>query len=146
MEISCAAAITLPLAEEKLQDYLHQFLQLLGYPDRTLSLYFTNDHEIQALNHRYRDQDKPTDALAWSYWEEDPDGELLGEIVISIDRIKAQAEANHLSEEEELLRLLAHSCAHVVGYDHERSPEEARQMLAIEIEMLNKVGLTNIYA
>ena len=146
MDISWPDTITLPLTKEHLKDYLQNFLQTLGYPDRQISLYFTDDGEMQELNARYRGQDKTTDTLAWSYWEEDPESSVLGEIVISVDRIKEQAQANNLSEKVELVRLLAHSCAHLVGYDHERSPDEERKMLAVEIEMLNKVGLPDIYS
>lgn len=146
MDISWSDTITLPLVEEQLLEYLQQFMQILGYPERQVSLYFTDDHEIQDLNRRYRNQDRPTDVLAWSYWEEDPESEVLGEIVMSVDRIKEQARRHNLTEEIELIRLLAHGCAHLVGYDHERSPEEEQKMMAVEIEMLKKVGLTDIYS
>lgn len=145
MEISYAESVSLPLEEETLIEHLEQFLQILGYPDRSLSLYFTDDDEIQELNQRFREKDKPTDVLSWSYWEEDPDSEILGELAISMNRIREQAKSNNWSETTELIRLLAHGCAHLVGYDHERSVEEERKMLAVEIKMLHQVGLDNIY-
>ena len=146
MNISCSGTVGLPLAEDKLLNYIHHFLKSLGYPEHQISLYFTDDGEIQELNCRYRGRDEPTDALAWSYWEEDPESIVLGDIVISIDRIKEQAQMNNLSEEQELIRILAHSCAHLVGYDHEKSLEEEKKMLTVEIAMLKDVGLPNIYS
>lgn len=146
MDIAWKDSIPLPLAQEHLAEYLQAYLAVLGYADRQIVLYLTNDCEIQALNQQYRGQNRPTDVLAWSYWEDDRTSEILGEIVISWDRVRVQAKTNGFSEEVELLRLLAHGCAHLVGYDHERSTEEAHQMLAVEIEMLTKVGLPDIYS
>ncbi len=146
MNISWKDSMQLPLAQERLEECLQDYLEMLGYADRQIILHLTDDLEIQQLNRDYRQQNKPTDVLSWSYWEEDSESKILGEIVISLDRVKVQAGVNDFSEEVELLRLLAHGCAHLVGYDHERSPEEARKMLAVEIEMLNKVGLPDIYS
>lgn len=145
MEISCEESISLPLEETTLINYLKQFLEVLGYPDRKIALHFTNDKGIRELNHRYREKDKPTDVLSWSYWEDDPECELLGELAVSMDRIQEQAKNNQWSERTELIRLLAHGCAHLVGYDHERSLKEEQEMLDIEIKMLHQVGLDNLY-
>ena len=111
-----------------------------------ISLYITDDHEIRELNRQFRGQNKPTDVLSWSYWETDPDTEMLGEIVISMDRVKEQSRVNCLTEDVELIRLLAHGCAHLVGYDHERSVQEEKRMLVMEMKMLSKVGLGHIYS
>ncbi|MBF0279635.1 MAG: rRNA maturation RNase YbeY [SAR324 cluster bacterium] len=146
MEISCSDTTVLPLTKVQLEHYLHSFFETLGFPDRNISLYFTDDQEIQELNRHYRNQDKPTDVLSWSYWEQDPDSEVLGDIVISLDRIKKQAKLHNFSEKVELIRLLAHGCAHLVGYDHELSPLEEQKMLEVEIEMLKRVGFSNIYS
>ncbi len=145
-DISWSTSTSLPLSIKKLKACLQCFLQTLGFPERAIALYVTDDHEIRELNRQYRDQNTPTDVLAWSYWEDDPESEMLGEIVISMDRVKEQARRNGWSEEAELLRLLAHGCAHLVGYDHEHSPEEEKRMLAVEIEMLRNVGLDSIYS
>ena len=144
--ISRSPSITLPLDEKELMEYLQSFLETLGHAERMISLYFTEDHEIRELNRRYRDHDRATDVLSWSYWESDPESEMLGEIVISMDRVKEQARTNCLSEDAELMRLLAHGCAHLVGYDHEGSLEEEKRMLAVEAKMLGKVGFGYIYS
>ena len=136
----------MPLEEKELLECLQSFLQTLGCAERTISLYVADDLEMRELNRRYRDLNKSTDVLSWSYWESDPESEMLGEIVISMDRVKEQARENCLSEDAELLRLLAHGCAHLVGYDHERSLEEEKRMLAVETKMLRKVGLGHIYS
>lgn len=146
MNISWAESVALPLEQTKIVEHLEQFLTTLEYPERKVSLYLTDDDEIRALNQQYRDKDKATDVLSWSYWEDDPASEILGELAMSMDRIQEQAQTNGWSVATEFLRLLAHGCAHLVGYDHEISEEEEQRMLAVEIEMLNGIGLTNIYS
>ena len=145
MEISCKDSSQLPLSTEALTQYLQEFLKVLGYPEREVVLYLTEDLEMQALNWQHRQHNQPTDVLAWSYWENDPHGAVLGEIAISLEQVKRQAAAHQLSEKAELLRLLAHGCAHLVGYDHEGSVEAAREMLKMEAKMLEKIGLSHVY-
>ena len=66
-------------------------------------------------------------------------------MVVSVERVRHQSTKNGWDFETELIRLLAHGCAHLAGVDHERSTEEAREMLELEIELLKEVDLTNIY-
>ena len=65
--------------------------------------------------------------------------------MLSIDRIQEQARDNGWDSETELIRLLAHGCVHLVGYDHEQSPEDEQQMLSLETELLELAGLPFIY-
>jgi probable rRNA maturation factor len=102
-----------------------------------VSILFTDDVNIRQMNQEYRGIDKPTDVLSFpllayeqpgdfSQLEEDiagcfhPEtGELLlGDIVISVDRAKAQAEQYGHSLEREIAFLTAHSMFHLFGYDH----------------------------
>ncbi len=145
MPISYSDNVKLPLTEARLEACLEQFLHTLNYEDRYVSLYFTDDEEIRDLNHRYRGKDRPTDILSWSYWEEDPHSECLGEMVVSLDRVHVQAQTHGWPDDVEVLRLLAHGCAHLVGYDHERSEADERKMLAVEIQMLKRVDLDYVY-
>ena len=62
--------------------------------------------------------------------------ELAGDLVVSGERVKEQAAENGWDFDTELIRLLAHGCAHLAGWDHERSAEEAREMLELEIYLL----------
>ena len=114
-----------------------------------VSLLITDDEAIKELNAQFRDMDRSTDVLSFpmidyaapgdfSGLEEDetlfdPDtGELvLGDIVISMDHVRAQAELYGHSEKRELAFLVAHSMLHLMGYDHmddeEREDMERRQ-------------------
>ncbi|MGK5092990.1 rRNA maturation RNase YbeY [Deltaproteobacteria bacterium TL4] len=146
IEISWEEGFSLPLTEKKIQRILREFLRHLGHEQRGLNLHLTRDEDMRKLNLQYRNLDSSTDILSWSYWEEDPESELLGELAISTDRVKVQATQNEWDEKTELIRLLAHGCAHLAGYDHERSEEEEQRMLSVEIELLKMVGLEAVYA
>ena len=91
----------------------------------------TDDAEIQELNRTYRDLDQTTDVLSFPQ-DEDAVNEsgdtLLGDVVISVETAARQAEEHHLSFNEELILLAIHGILHLLGYDHERSPQDARIM------------------
>ena len=119
----------------------------------------TGDEEIHQINLDHRQIDRPTDVLSFPMNEydkpgnfepfaEDPDafhpdtGELiLGDIIISMDRVKAQALEYGHSLERELAFLTAHSMLHLMGYDH-MVPEEQEDMEARQRDILNSCGYT----
>lgn len=138
-------------------------LRILGLEDHELSLLVCDDAAIQRLNRDYRRKDKPTDVLSFPQKDE-TDGEaegcgrsgspsrpakrgekeapaepdfpfLLGDIVISLPTAERQARALGQSSGERLRTLMVHGLFHLVGYDHERSPAEARRMFACERKM-----------
>ena len=105
---------------------------------------FGDDATLLDLNRRFRGLHRPTDVLSWRYPDDPSPAPLLGEIAISLDRAESQAVANGWDMQTEVLRLLAHGCAHLAGHDHQDDAEE-RVMKALEIEMLSGVGLRDIY-
>jgi probable rRNA maturation factor len=68
----------------------------------------------------------------------------LGDLALSLDRARAQAQDNGWPLQTELLRVLAHGCAHLAGYDHRTAAEE-RLMRGVEEALLEKVGLRGLY-
>ena len=76
---------------------------------------------------------------------ESREGNIAGELVVSVERISIQAFENGWDFETELIRILAHGCAHHAGWDHEESEKQEREMLELEIQLLKDVGLNNIY-
>mgnify|MGYP000486401549 FL=1 len=142
--------------ENRLLEILKVFLLSLFESERGISLYLTDDTEIQKLNQQFRSKNSPTDILSWPYTEDDvelslpkidesEDVELAGDLVVSVERVRKQATENGWDFETELIRLLAHGCAHLAGWDHERSANEANEMLELEIALLKEVGYENIY-
>lgn len=113
-----------------------------------LSLRLTDDAEIQALNSQYRQQNKPTDVLAFAALETDvPQSEelrslplYLGDIAISIDTASKQAQQQAHSLMTELAWLAAHGLLHLLGWDHP-DEESLLEMLEQQTLLLRIVGL-----
>ncbi|HUC93185.1 MAG TPA: rRNA maturation RNase YbeY [Paenibacillus sp.] len=141
---------------------LEQLLQLAGEAENVaegeVALTFTDDEEIHRLNREYRGIDRPTDVLSFAMQEEteaepeitfevedeseeDPLSGLLGDIVISVERAKAQSEDYGHSLEREVGFLFVHGFLHLLGYDHESEAEEA-EMTAKQEAVLQTAGLT----
>ena len=107
----------------------------------------TND-EIQKLNKEFRNIDKATDVLSFPQltFEEgeiadvNEDNEIiLGDIVISIDKAKQQAEEYEHSLKREIAFLTVHSMLHLMGYDHMEQQEE-KEMIKKQKEILQQAG------
>ncbi|MGN1423243.1 MAG: rRNA maturation RNase YbeY [Oscillospiraceae bacterium] len=130
----CAAAA---LEEEGIDD------------DAELSVTLTDNESIRALNSEHRGIDRATDVLSFPLGDEngfDADPEtgaiLLGDIVISMERAKEQAEEYGHSFRREFAFLLTHSLFHLLGYDHVNSEEEERVMFGKQEKVLEKLGIT----
>lgn len=125
-----------------------------------ISVLLTNNESIKELNKEQRNIDKPTDVLSFPNVEfdqpsdfsvvtdqaidcfEPETGELiLGDIVISMDKVAEQAEAYGHSEKREFSFLVAHSMLHLCGYDH-MEKAEAAVMEKKQNEILEKLGIT----
>ncbi len=105
-----------------------------------LGILITDDATVHDLNRRYADEDKPTDVLSFSLREGEefvtPDEtERLGEVIISLDTAKRQAEEAGRVLEAEVAHLLVHGILHLLGYDH-AEPDEERAMRERERELL----------
>ena len=115
-----------------------------------VSVTFTDNEGIRALNREYRQIDAPTDVLSFPLFdfegetEEPPIDEIinnLGDIVISLEKAQEQAEEYGHSFERETAFLCVHSMLHLLGYDHERSEEEDVEMRAKQREIMEIMGL-----
>ena len=98
-----------------------------------LSLVLVDNRKIQELNARYRNKNEPTDVLAFPSGESLPAGvQILGDVVISVEKAEEQARKRRKTVEREMTDLLIHGILHLLGYDHERSARDARIMHAME--------------
>ena len=113
-----------PALGTRLARHARRLLRGLGLGDAELSILLVSDAEMQRLNRRWRRKDRPTDVLSFPL---DTDG-LLGDVVISVDTARRQATEQGTTLGREADRLLIHGLLHLLGYDHERSPAEARRM------------------
>jgi probable rRNA maturation factor len=108
--------------------------------DGEVSVLFLDDKGIQELNREYREIDRPTDVLSFALNEgnlPDPNPEVWGDIVISVESAARQAQDAGHSFENEITRLLVHGALHLLGYDHERSVQEEDKMRSMENKILS---------
>ncbi len=139
----------LTLSLEKTLDY-EEFCD-----DAEISLSFVDNEAIKELNKETRNKDAVTDVLSFPLLEQDEDGTLiiydediaddyilLGDIVISAERAVEQAEEYGHSLVREICFLAVHSALHLLGYDHERSPEEEKLQFDKQEEILSSLGIT----
>lgn len=164
LQIIRESEIPLELEEEKIaRQVVEEALEYAGCPyEVELNLTLTDNEGIQELNREYRDIDKPTDVLSFPLIDYEAPGDfngleeqavdmfhpetgelLLGDIVISLEKVIEQAAAYGHSQKREFAFLIAHSMLHLFGYDHmtkeeaevmERKQEEILQHLHIEKE------------
>ncbi len=126
--------------KRKIRSTITKLLKYLNCADKEISITFINDETIQQLNNQYRNKNKPTDVLSFSLQEGEfssinPD--VLGDIVISVETAKTNAEINCLSFEQEINFLIIHGLLHLLGYDHENTTKiETRKMKSRERELL----------
>ena len=127
--------------------------------DAQVNLVLTDNEEIKRVNTEFRNIQSPTDVLSFpmipfespadysivdedeSYFDLDTDELLLGDIMISVDKVFAQAQEYGHSVTREFCFLVAHSMLHLLGYDH-MTQEEAEVMEARQSRALEELGIT----
>lgn len=121
-------------------------------PNLYISIILTNPQNIRKYNKNYRQIDKETDVLSFPMFEKDelekvindektPIRDVLGDIIISIDRVKEQSIEYGHSFERELAYMLVHGFYHLMGYDHIEEADKLK-MRKKEEEMLNLLNIT----
>lgn len=143
------------------QEILEFAAQKTGKEKKEMAVTFVSNERSHELNLEYRDTDRPTDVISLEYKpeldiavdEEDlldhPElAEMLedfdayiGELFISVDKAREQAEEYGHSFEREMGFLAVHGFLHINGYDH-YTPEEEAEMFGIQEEILTAYGLT----
>ena len=113
--------------------------------DSELSIILTDDARLHELNLKSLGVDAPTDVLSFPAAETDPEtgAKYIGDILISIPRAQAQAEAAGHSLESEVQLLVVHGVLHLIGHDHAEAEEKARMWKA-QAEVLERLGLGQI--
>ncbi len=98
-----------------------------------INLIFTTDREIKKLNRKYRKKNRPTDVLSFNYENQFGNQGIFGEIYISIETARRQAQEYGYTLNQEFLRLVCHGLLHLMGYDHIKTPDrkkmEAKEQL-----------------
>ena len=125
-------------------------LEYEGYENNAeISLTFTDNEKIRRINSQFRGIDKPTDVLSFPLNDyentpaslaDEPSG-CLGDIVISLERAKEQADEFGHSLDREIAFLTVHSMLHLLGYDHVDSEADELDMRRRQSEILKNMGL-----
>ncbi len=125
-------------------------LNKIGFEQNNTSIdiFLCQNDTIQTINKDYRGKDKPTDVITFALFaDSEPemriitDDEIpLGEIIISLEQIEAQAKENLKTFEEELYFILAHGILHLFGFTH-KTDEELEKMIEIQQRLVRDVKI-----
>ena len=135
--VSLNPAVTDCLTDAQLTEIAREYMERMGFGDQPYYVF------------KHRDIDRETDVLSFPLgddengYEVDPDTDaiMLGDIVISLEKAKQQAEEYGHSYRREVAFLLTHSLFHLLGYDHENGGLEAMRMREKEEAVLTQLGL-----
>ena len=127
------------IPERKIKEIIKFVLREMEKDNSELSLVLCNNDYIHFYNKEYRNKDYPTDVLSFVDGERIGKITYLGDVIISIDKVKSQSEEYGVSFEEEFSRLLVHGILHLLGYDHETSEEDEKVMMSIQDKLVDEV-------
>ncbi len=147
--------------EQLIQSVIAMALEKEQCPyEAEVNVILTNDEQIHEINQEYRSIDRPTDVLSFplldyrtpgnfegiedhieDYFNLETGELMLGDIIISVDKVYEQAESYGHSIQRELAFLVAHSMFHLMGYDH-MEDEERIIMEKKQSELLSSMGIT----
>jgi probable rRNA maturation factor len=118
-----------------------------GLSDSEVSVKFTSDEEVRALNAQWRGKDGPTNVLSFPMAEESElaGAQLLGDIVLASGICAAEAAAKSVPVETHAAHLVVHGTLHLLGYDHETSEADAEAMEEVERQALAAIGIADPY-
>lgn len=136
---------TVSIEEEFFKKIIQEILEKEGKKDIDLSIAFVGQGKIRKLNKKYRGKNRITDVLAF------PESKLflekfninlvqktknLGEIAVCLREVRKNAKKYNSNFEKELVRVLIHGVLHLLGYEHEKSENEAEKMTKKEKDYL----------
>ena len=120
--------------------------ELYGVENSELSITLTDDEHIHALNKKFRGVDRPTDVLSFAFRESDEPEildaqvDVLGDVIISLERAAAQAQEFGHSFLREVIFLEVHGLLHLLGYDHVYD-DDRREMEAEQKFVMSTLGI-----
>ena len=112
-----------------------------------LSLLFTDDAHVRALNRDWRDKDRPTNVLSFPAFPlapGDPLPPMLGDVALAFETVRVEAELDGKPFDHHLSHLIVHGVLHLLGHDHEEDGE-AEAMEALERAILARLAIPDPY-
>ncbi len=134
--------------EENAKKAVEMVGKLYGVEAAEVSVTLTDNAYIHTLNRQYRNIDRPTDVLSFALNESEepeiadgPEVNVLGDIIISVERAREQAKEYGHSLQREIAFLTVHGMLHLLGYDH-MEEEERREMEQEQRFVMEKLGIS----
>jgi len=134
----------LKLDQRRLRSIAEELLAYSGLQGRDLSILLTDNRGIARLNKKCFGRDEATNVISFSYLDGFPN-ELLGDIIISAEQAKIEADKAAIPFHERLCGLIIHGLVHIMGYDHEKGGRETRRMKYKERKLLDYVAQLDAY-
>ena len=130
--------------EKLINDVVKATSERLNIKDSIVGIVLVDNKRIHEINREYRNVDRETDVISFAFLEDetDPDMDIdnLGEIYISLEKARSQAEEYGHSFKRELSFLVVHGLLHLLGYDHMTSEEE-KEMFSLQEEILSSLNI-----
>lgn len=131
---------------ETVEKLLYSAIEKENLENVNFNLIIVDNEYIHELNKNYRNIDRETDVITFALEDDDtlvlPEGiRVLGDIYISIDKARSQAEEYGHSFLREICFLAVHGFYHLLGYDH-MTEEDEKVMFSKQEEVLNSYGIT----
>ena len=128
-----AEDIELPAIKKRVvSGWVKAVAETYGKKTGDISYIFCSDEKILEVNRQYLQHDYYTDIITFDYTE---GNKISGDLFISLDTVRTNAETFHTDYNEELHRTIIHGILHLLGYDHV-TPEQERQMFGLQRQLL----------
>ncbi|MCX5816730.1 MAG: rRNA maturation RNase YbeY [Proteobacteria bacterium] len=135
-----------------LQKITEDLLTFSGQQGKDLSILFVDNKKIARFNKQFFGKDRPTNVISFSYMENkeipvgyDLSNEIIGDIIISLEKAKEEAEALSCPFYERVFALIIHGLLHILGHDHINDRNKARRMRYKEKKLLDYVCSHQLY-
>ncbi|MBP8626126.1 MAG: rRNA maturation RNase YbeY [Syntrophorhabdales bacterium] len=136
--------------KRQIKSLIEVLLTYSGLQGRHVSLLFTDNKKIRELNRQFFGRDLPTNVISFSYMTAEDmgvaknigvsiDEEVIGDIIISLEKAVEEAEEVGCDLHERLMALIIHGLLHIKGFEHERGGNEARRMRYQEKKLLRYI-------
>ena len=132
----------IPVEAKKIKKEAERILASLRISGYELSVLLLDNKGIRAVNKKYLNRNRPTNVISFSLTEGEfgnINPQVLGDVVISVEKALEQAEINGKTPGEEISFLLIHGILHLLGYDHIRGKGERKRMRGKEKEVYKVV-------
>ena len=130
---------------DEVKKFVNFALDYLKLENVVFNIIIIDNEEIHEINKEYRGIDRPTDVISFALEDDDTfiqmDQRILGDIYISIDKAREQANEYGHALLRELCFLTIHGILHLLGYDH-MEPEDEKVMFELQERILNAYGIT----